>query len=60
MTVKELIEQLSEFDEDLKVTLYSHGTCGLEEQEEVIDCYEDTLFDDNGNIILKVISLTTY
>ena len=60
MTVKELIEELSKFDEDLKVTLYSHGTCGLEEQDEVIDCYEDALFDDNGNATLRVISLTGY
>ena len=60
MTVKEMIEQLSKFDGDLKVTLYSHGTCGLEEQDEVIGCYEDSLFDDNGNIIYRVISLTGY
>ena len=60
MTVKELIEELSKFDGDLKVTLYSHGTCGLEEQDEVIGCYEDGLFDDDGNVIFRVISLTGY
>lgn len=60
MTVKELIEELSKFDGDLKVTLYGHGACGLEEQDEVIGCYEDSLFDDNGNVVFRVISLTGY
>ena len=60
MTVRELINILSNYDENQRVLLYSHGACSVEKQDEIIDAFEEEIYDDNDNIIETVVSLTSY
>ena len=60
MTVKQLIEELSKFDGNRRVMLYSHGECAVEEQDEILGCYDDKIYDDEGNVIESVVSLYEY
>ena len=60
MTVRELISILSNYNENQRVLLYSHGACSVEEQDEVIDAFEEEIYDDNDNSIETVVSLTSY
>ena len=60
MTVRELINILSNYNENQRVLLYSHGACSVEEQDEVIDAIEEDIYDDNDNIVETVVSLTSY
>lgn len=40
--------------------LYSHGRCGVKEQDEILGCYEQEICDDNDDVVEKVISLYEY
>lgn len=60
MKVEELIKELKKYDENQRVMLYSHGRCGVEEQDEILGCYEQEIYDDDDNIVEKVISLYEY
>lgn len=60
MTVRELISILSNYNENQRVLLYSHGACNVDEQDEVIDVFEEEIYDDNDNFIETVVSLTSY
>ncbi len=60
MKVKELISELSKYDDDMRVLLYSHGRCGVDEQDEILGCYEEEVLDDEDNVIERVVSLYEY
>lgn len=60
MTVGELIKKLKEYDENQRVMLYSHGRCSVEEQDEILGCYEEEIYDENDEVAEKVISLYEY
>lgn len=60
MTVKELIEELKHYPLNYRVLLYSHGRCSVEEQDEILGCYEEEIYDDDDNVIEKVVSLYEY
>ena len=60
MRVKELIAELSKYDENMRVMLYSHGRCGVKEQDEILGCFEEEILDEDDNVIEKVISLYEY
>lgn len=60
MTVKELIDELKKYDDKQRVVLYSHGRCGVEEQDEILGCFEEEIYDENYEVIEKVISLYEY
>lgn len=60
MRVKELIAELSKYDDNMRVMLYSHGRCGVEEQDEILGCYEEEILDKDDNVIEKVVSLYEY
>lgn len=60
MKVEELIKELKKYDKNQRVMLYSHGRCGVEEQDEILGCYEQEIYDDDDNIIEKVVSLYEY
>ena len=67
MKVKELIAELSKYDGNMRVLLYAHGRCGVDEQDEVLGCYEEVLgcheeeiLDNEYNVIEKVVSLYEY
>ena len=60
MTVRELISILSNYNENQRVLLYSHGAYSVGEQDEVIDAFEEEIYDDNDNFIETVVSLTSY
>lgn len=60
MTVGELIEELKTYDENQRVMLCSHGRCAVEEQDEIIGCYEEKIYDENDNVVEKVIALYEY
>lgn len=60
MTVGELIKELKQYDENQRVMLYSHGRCAVEEQDEILGCYEEEIYDDNDDVIEKVVSLYEY
>lgn len=60
MTVKELIEELQKYNPDYRVVLYSHGRSGIEEEDEILGCYESEVFDEDDNVVEKVIELYEY
>ena len=60
MTVGELIAELNKYDKNRRVLLYSHGRCGVAEQDEIIGCYEQEIYDQDDNVIEEVISLYEY
>ena len=60
MTVGELIKELKKYNEKQRVMLYSHGRCGVAEQDEILGCYENEIYDKDDNVIEKVISLYEY
>lgn len=60
MTIKELVSELSQYPDNLKVTFYSHGSCSTEDQEEVILVYLEGIYDEYDNKIEEVISLAGY
>ena len=60
MTVGELIKELKKYDEKQRVMLYSHGRCGVAEQDEILGCYEEDIYDENDDVIEKVVSLYEY
>lgn len=60
MTVGELIKELKKYDESQRVMLYSHGRCGVAEQDEILGCYEEDIYDDNDEVLEKVVSLYEY
>ena len=60
MTVGELKKELDKFDDNQRVLLYAHGRCGVAEQDEILGCYEEKIFDKNDNVIENVVSLYEY
>ena len=60
MTVGELIRELEKYDRKQRVLLYAHGRCGTSEQDEILGCYEEEIYDEDDNVIEKVISLYEY
>lgn len=60
MIVKELIKELEKYDPNLRVLLYSHGRCGIEEEDEILGCYEEEIINEDGEIIEKVVELYEY
>ena len=60
MTVKELINELQKYDENQRVVLYSHGTCSVEEQDEILGTCQEQICDENDNVIETVVSLYEY
>jgi hypothetical protein len=60
MRVKELIAELSKYDDNMRVMLYSHGRCGVKEQDEILGCFEEEILDKDDNVIEKVVSLYEY
>ena len=60
MTVGELIEELQKYPKERRVLLYSHGSCGTEEQDEILGAYEEEIYDKDDNVIEKVVSLYEY
>ncbi len=60
MKVGELIKELNKYDKNQRVMLYSHGRCDVKEQDEILGCYEEEIYDDNDDVIEKVVSLYEY
>lgn len=60
MTVEELIEELKHYPSNYRVFLYAHGRCSVEEQDEILGCCEEEIYDDDDNVIEKVVSLYEY
>lgn len=60
MTVGELIKELKKYNEKQRVLLYAHGRCDTSEQDEILGCYEEEIYDENDNVIEKVVSLYEY
>jgi hypothetical protein len=60
VTVRELIAELNKYDEDQRVLLYAHGRCGVADQDEILGCYEEEIYDKDDNVIEKVVSLYEY
>ena len=60
MTVGELIIALNKYDKNQRVLLYAHGVVGTEEQDEILGCYEEEIYDKDDNVIEKVVSLYEY
>lgn len=60
MTVGELITELNKYNKNWRVLLYAHGRCGVEEQDEILGCYEQEIYDDNDDVVEKVVSLYEY
>jgi hypothetical protein len=52
MTVGELIEELNKYDKNQRVLL-----CSTTKQDDILGCYEEEFYDENDNVIEKVISL---
>lgn len=59
MTVKELINELGKYDENLRVFLYSHGRDD-DEDYEILGCYEGGIYDEDDNLVEKIIELYEY
>lgn len=60
MIVGELIKELEKYPKDRRVLLYAHGRCGVAEQDEILGCYEEEIYDEEDNVIEKVVSLYEY
>lgn len=60
MTVEELIQELHNYPMNWRVVLYSHGRCDIEEEDEILGCYEGEIFDEDDNVIEKVVELYEY
>lgn len=60
MTVGELIKELKKYDEKQRVLLDAHGRCGVEEQDEILGCYEEEIYGENDDIVEKVVLLYEY
>lgn len=60
MKVKELIEELNKFNPESRVVFYSHGQCFTEEEDEVLGCYEQKIYDEDDNVIETVVELYEY
>ena len=57
MKVKELIAELSKYDGNMRVLLYAHGRCGVDEQDEVLGCYEEVLGCHEEEILRLIVNL---
>ena len=60
MTVGELIKELQKCDENKRVLLYAHGRCPVAEQDEILGCREEKIYDEDENVVEEVISLYEY
>lgn len=43
-----------------RVMLYSHGRYSVEEQDEILGCYDEKIYDENDEVIETVVSLYEY
>lgn len=57
MKVRELINELQKYPKERRILIYAHGSCVVEEQDEILGCYEGEIYDIDGNVIEKVVSL---
>lgn len=56
MTVGELINELQKYPRNRRVLLYAHGRCSVEEQDEILGCYEEEIYaDEDYNVIEEVV-----
>ena len=60
MRVGELIKELQKYDENKRVLLYSHGRCSVADQDEILGCCKEEIYDEAGNVIEEVVSLYEY
>ena len=60
MKVGELIKELQKYPEEQRVMLCAHGRCSVAEQDEILGCLEEKIYDENNNVVEKVISLYEY
>ena len=60
MKVKELIEELQKYDGESRVLLYSHGSCNVAEQDEILGCRQEKIYDNEENVVETVVSLYEY
>ncbi len=60
MTVGELINELQKYPKERRVLLYAHGRCSVKEQDEILGCYEEEIYDKDDNVIEEVVSLYEY
>lgn len=60
MTVGELIKELKKYDEKQRVMLYSHGRWEVAEQDEILGCFEQKIYDEHYDVVEKVVSLYEY
>ena len=60
MTVGELITELNKYNKNQRVLLYSHGRCNVAEQDEIMCCFEEEIYDENDYVIEKIVSLCEY
>lgn len=60
MTLGELISELSKYDKSHRVLLYAHGRCSIEDQDEILGCFEEDILDEDDNVIERVVSLYEY
>lgn len=60
MTVEELITELNKYNKNQRVLLYAHGRYGTDEQDEILGCFEEEIYDKNDNLVEKVVSLYEY
>ena len=60
MIVGELIKELQKYPKERRVLLYSHGRCEVKEQDEILGCYEEKIYDQYDNVVEEVVSLYEY
>lgn len=60
MTVAELINELQKYPKERRVLLYAHGRCAAKDQDEILGCYEENIYDKDDNVVEEVVSLYEY
>lgn len=60
MKVFELIEELKNYDPNMRVVLCAHGAVSAEEQDEILGSFTEDLFDENNEKIETVVFLYEY
>ena len=60
MTVEQLIDKLQKYPKEERVLLCAHGSCSVAEQNEIIGCFKEKIWDDDNNVIEEVVTLYEY